>query len=83
MSETSRGPDRRQFIALGLDPFVVASVRSRRAGASASSGALPLMGTIAEIAVVESDVRRQSRDRRRDGGAGRRRAHHVALLSDI
>ena len=59
MSEASRGPDRRQFIALGLGAFVVASLPlAARRRDRVVRRTLPLMGTIAEIAVVESDVRR-------------------------
>lgn len=58
MSDTSRGPDRRQFVALGLGAFVVASLPlAARRRDQVVRRTLPLMGTIAEIAVVDADPR--------------------------
>lgn len=58
MSHIPRGIDRRQFVALGLGAFVVASlplaVRRRQ---QLVRRTLPVMGTIAEIAVVHASSR--------------------------
>lgn len=56
--------DRREFLALGLGAFVVASLplAARRAGRARHTGlarrTVPVMGTIAELAVLEPDSRR-------------------------
>ncbi|HEU5174843.1 MAG TPA: FAD:protein FMN transferase [Gemmatimonadaceae bacterium] len=53
------GPSRREFVALGVGAFVVAALplaASRRDRVVRRT--LPLMGTIAEVAVVDADVRR-------------------------
>lgn len=56
-SEMPRGPDRRQFIALGLGAFVVTSLPlAARRRERLVRRALPMMGTIAEIAVVHTDA---------------------------
>ena len=59
MSATpSRGPDRRQFIALGLGAFVVASLPlAARRRERLVRRTMPVMGTIAELAVVSDDPR--------------------------
>jgi FAD:protein FMN transferase len=52
------GPSRREFLALGLGAFVVASVpwaASRRETLVRRS--IPMMGTVAEVAVVHRDAR--------------------------
>jgi FAD:protein FMN transferase len=56
--EPRAGPSRREFLALGIGAFVVASVpwaASRRATLVRRS--IPVMGTIAEVAVVHRDER--------------------------
>lgn len=57
-AQVPRGPDRRQFIAMGAGAFVVATmpVVARRRDRLVRR-ALPLMGTIAELAVVHRDER--------------------------
>lgn len=58
MSDTPRGPDRRQFVALGLGAFVVASLPlAARRRDPLVRRTLPLMGTIAEIAVADTEAR--------------------------
>ena len=53
------GVGRREFLALGVGAFVVAAVPlARRRGAVITRRSLPVMGTIADIAVVHRDVRR-------------------------
>lgn len=56
--DSPRGPGRREFIAFGLGAFVVASVplAARRRGQLVRRS-VPLMGTIAELAVVSDDPR--------------------------
>ena len=54
--EKSRGPDRREFIALGLGAFVVATLPLARRRERLIRRTLPMMGTIAEIAVVHGDA---------------------------
>lgn len=54
----ARGPGRREFLALGVGAFVVASVPfARRRGAVVTRRTLPVMGTIADLAIVHRDVR--------------------------
>ncbi len=58
--ESDRRPTRREFISLGLGAFVVAAtpgvIRPRRARLVRRT--IPVMGTIAEVGVVHTDVRR-------------------------
>ena len=54
----SRATGRREFLALGVGAFVVASVPfARRRGPAVTRRTLPVMGTIADLAVVHRDVR--------------------------
>lgn len=54
-----RGPGRREFLALGVGAFVVAAVpAARRRSAAITRRTVPVMGTLADIAVVHRDVRR-------------------------
>ncbi|HYD53557.1 MAG TPA: hypothetical protein VEA99_13060, partial [Gemmatimonadaceae bacterium] len=54
----SRGPDRRQFIALGLGAFAVAALPlAARRRERLVRRTLPVMGTVAELAVVHRDER--------------------------
>ena len=58
VNESGRTVSRRDFVALGMGAFVVATVplaRSRRARVVRRS--MPVMGTIAHFAVVEGDAR--------------------------
>jgi thiamine biosynthesis lipoprotein len=53
------GPSRREFVALGVGAFVVAALPlAARRRDRVVRRTLPIMGTIAEVAVVHSDVRR-------------------------
>ncbi len=55
----SRAPGRREFLAFGVGAFVVASVPlARRRGPGTTRRTLPVMGTLADIAVRHHDVRR-------------------------
>lgn len=55
----SAGPSRREFIALGVGAFVVAALpRSLRPGPELVRSTRPVMGTLAEVAVVARDRRR-------------------------
>lgn len=57
-ADTARGPDRRQFIALGVGAFVAAAlpIAARRRDRLVRR-TLPVMGTLAEIAVLSRDER--------------------------
>lgn len=57
-ADAPRGPDRRQFVAFGLGLFVVAAVPlAARRRPQLVRRTLPVMGTIAEVAVVHGDAR--------------------------
>lgn len=58
-TETPGGIDRRHFLALGLGAFVVAAApMAARRQPRVTRRTLPVMGTFAEIAVVDADGRR-------------------------
>jgi thiamine biosynthesis lipoprotein len=57
-AESPRGPDRRQFIALGVGAFAAASLPfAARRRDRLVRRTLPVMGTLAEIAVISRDER--------------------------
>ncbi|MGD2067523.1 MAG: FAD:protein FMN transferase [Gemmatimonadota bacterium] len=61
MSET-RGPDRRQFLGIGLGAFAVAALPGViRPGRSIVRRSVPVMGTVADLAVVTRDGRHGQR----------------------
>lgn len=61
-ADAPRGPDRRQFVAFGLGLFVVAAVPvAARRRPRLVRRTLPVMGTIAEVAVVHADPRHAHR----------------------
>lgn len=55
---TGRKPDRREFVALGVGAFVVAATPSPwRSRARLVRRSVPMMGTVADVAVVHRDER--------------------------
>ena len=57
-ADAPRGPDRRQFVAFGLGLFVVGAVPlAARRRPQLVRRSLPVMGTIAELAVAHADPR--------------------------
>lgn len=52
-----RGPSRREFLAFGAGAFVVAAIPLARGRTRVVRRTLPVMGTIAELAVVHRDER--------------------------
>lgn len=55
----ARGPGRREFVALGVGAFAVAVLPfARRRSVAVTRRTIPVMGTIADVAVVHRDVRR-------------------------
>lgn len=57
-SNARRSPDRREFLALGIGAFVVASLPlAARRRSTLVRRTLPVMGTIAELSVVHSNQR--------------------------